>query len=194
MANSDYEEGEWEPFSINNANEPIRITTSIDPHLDLVVDEDKRVDITLKCLENYENALNAHRIIEFVKTKCARRLEKMEKEHEDELEEIYEKHKKRKIKVCGDSQKHIDFIKKVTKYESLRVNRLLCAAKKIGEFKTASAKSLCTLCQEDILEDSMCLALHSCNNVFHLKDKCISILLSKTTCPNCRQPFKINVE
>lgn len=192
----DVENGEqlWEPYTPMFLNEPTRVTTSIDPHLDLIVDDDKRVNITSKSIDNYENALNAHRLIEFHKRQCAKRLEQMEHDYEEELEELSARHTRRKIKICGDSQKVIDLIFKITKYEPLRVNQLLHAANKIGNFTTIGTNMTCTMCTEDIKNGTMALSLRTCGCTFHLADECVCLLLSKLHCPNCRKSYVLQFD
>lgn len=172
------------------------VRTSLDPSLDLVVPDDKRVKLTSECVGSLPFVRGTKRLLRASRDACESRIRHIDKMLEEELEELREAIERAERRAARNRDMVFKMAKKeqreIIKEMGIDVNkreyRLADAALIIGSFNKVSSCETCTMCQQDVTSNS--LRLHGCGHSFHFSDECISLLLSRSTCPNCRTHYK----
>jgi hypothetical protein len=190
-------DNEWEPMPPNNESlDNITVRSSLDPFLDLVVPDADRVKITRDCVDKLPFVRGTKRLLRASQDMCDDRIKHIEKMLDEELEELREAMERAEQRAARNR----DMAHKMAKKEQRRILkemevdinkrefRLADAALIIGSFQTIPTTEPCTMCMEDITDSS--LRLHGCGHHFHFSDECISLLLSRSNCPNCRTHYK----
>lgn len=181
---------EWEPMPpINESLDNITVCSSIDPGLHLIVPDDKRVKLSSKDIDTASTLSHVKRVCDEAKRRRDDELSQADAELEAEMAMLRRRHRQRRARIISNYDWFCDTNAMLMGSPFTRQARLTAAALKIGAFEPDAADAMCTLCI-DVIGRAGGLKLHGCGHIFHFEDECISMLLARSNCPNCRSHYK----